>query len=354
VIFFLWHAQELLFGHPVMPIWKVTERMLSLLAIPILFSFSRITKEMFTKAAVAGLVTALAIVGIIMLIAAGIRFTHSRDWHEFTYHALANPIHTGAIYLSFYLLFALFKLNDEYWMPGRNRLKMLIAVFFLFLLLLSASKLFIGLGIPLLAWHNRALIKKFSANHKTMVVIVVILIGMGMIPFIKRAQFLSHPNIEMVKSVNFKNCPEPNGLNLRLIFLRFGIEILKEQHAWLTGTGMNRSKTLLSQKITQSNMYIGTKDGTDTGYLHYNFHDQYMETLVKEGLPGMMLLLLILIIFAVQRTERLFAPTLFVWVIAAFFFTESVLQRQAGIVLFCLIYCAFFISESYVTRSNDR
>lgn len=354
VLFFLWHAKEVTGNQPFLPAWKETEQMLSFLVIPLLFALTRITKEKFTIAAMWGLVPALLICGAVMLGAAGYRFALSGNWNEFTYHTLGKPFRMGAIYFSFYLLFALFKLDDPAWLPNRPGLKIYIGIALLFLLLLSASKLFIGLGIPLLAWHNRQFIQQLLTTRKKLSAVLLILVLLGLVPFLKRVQFLAHPDIDMVGSTNFKDCPEPNGLNLRLIFIRFGKEILDEQHAWISGVGMNRSHPLLNEKIVQYGMYTGTRDGSDTGYLNYNFHDQFMETLVKTGIPGLVILLAILTIFAIQCRERLFTPKIFLWIVAGFFLTESVLGRQAGIVFFCLIMFACFTREEPIAQSNER
>jgi O-antigen ligase len=354
VIFFMWHAKDLFGAHPFMPVWKETEKMLSFLVIPGLFALSRIRKDTFTKAALSGLVPALVICGTIMLTAALTRFVHSGDWSEFTYHKLAKPFHTGAIYFSFYILFALFKLDDPAWLSNRAGLKVTIGLFLLLLLLLSASKLLIGLGLPLLVWHDRRFIVQLWNNQQRLLGAMLILVVLGSIPFLKRVQVLAHPDFAMVGSANFRNCPEPNGLNLRLIFWRFGKEILDEQHTWLTGTGICSSQDFLNRKFIQYGLYTGYQVGPDTGYLNYNFHNQFAETLVRTGIPGLVILILILFIFAIQPREVLFAPKVFIWLITGFFLTESVLERQAGVVMFCLIYSAYFITDNHIAEKNDR
>ncbi|MCX6304212.1 MAG: O-antigen ligase family protein [Bacteroidetes bacterium] len=354
VVFFLWYAKELLWVRPFLPVWKETEQMLSLLVIPALFTLTRIRKDTFTKIAMTALASALAISGMVMLVAAASRFVHSGNYDEFTYHTLAGPFHTGAIYFSFYLLFVLFKLDDPDWMEDHRRLKAAIAVFFIFLLLLSASKLMIGLGFPLLAWHYRRFISQGWNNYRNLSVVLMILVAIGSAPFLKRSQVLIHPNLEMVTTMNFKNCPEPNGLNLRLVFWRFGIQVLDEQHAWITGVGMNRSRALLNQKFRQYGLYMGTGVGTDTGYLNYNYHNQFVETLVRAGIPGLVILILILVTFAVHSGGSRFTPGVFIWMIIVFFITESVLGRQAGLVFFCLVYSANFINENQMTIADDE
>jgi hypothetical protein len=150
----------------------------------------------------------------------------------------------------------------------------------------------------------------------------------------------------MAFSKNFKGLPEPNGLQLRLIFLRFGVEILNEQDAWISGTGMTQAQRLLNYKIRYYGMYLGTQVGTDTGYLNYNFHNQWMETTVRQGIIGLLLLLAAMLVpFAISGERSLF-PFIFFPVLLALFLTESVLQRQAGLVLVCLYLSSFLLLQS--------
>lgn len=354
VMFFLWQAKDLLYDRPLLPAWKETEQMLSFAVIPVIFAISRTGKKTFTKMALAGIVSGLAIAGTVMLVSAASRFVHSGSWSEFTYHNLARPFHAGAVYFSFFLLTALFKLDDPVWPDRHARLKVFIVVFFLVLFLLCASKLMIGLGLPLLAWHHRRFIFRIWHTRRTLVFMAFLVIAAGSVPFFTRLQPLYHPNIGMVTAENFKNHPEPDGLTLRLVLWRFGLEIMEEQHAWITGTGMNRSQPLLNLKMEQHGLFTGLPGNTGTGYLNYNYHNQYIETLVRTGIPGLVLLVIILITFVLQPRENLFAPKPFIWLVAGFFLTESVLERQAGIILFCLLYSAFYTANDHAVNSDDR
>lgn len=339
VILFAWIAAGLPTARPFLPAWKETERMLSLLVIPLTFLVSRTGRAAYGRAATAGLLTGLTLCGMVMLVAAAVRFIHSGTLSEFTYHRLAMPFHTGAVYFSCYLLFALFTAGEA---PFSTRIRTAIILFLLLLLLLSASKLFIGLGLPLLAIHYGRNAFRLRGQQKLTLAAGLLILTLFSIPFLQRAKRIMHPDFSLVGRENLRGIPEPDGLTLRLVFWRFGMEILREQDGWLTGTGMLRSQQLLDKKITDDGLYTGVPGTSDTGYLGYNFHDQYLETLVRNGVPGLLLLLAILLIFAIQPQRRLFAPKLFIGALAGFFLTESVLQRQAGLVFFCLIYCAFF------------
>jgi O-antigen ligase len=352
VMFFLWHASELLYDHPVREVWKETEQMLSFLLIPALFGLSRIRKEAFTKSALTALYAALLVAGLVMLAASATRFAHSGDWHEFTYHQLAKPFGMGAIYMSFFLLFALFTMGNKGAPIANRRMTIALALFFLLLLLLCASKLMVGLGLPLLAWQHRDLIALNRRNRRPWIVALLLFLTAGAIPFLQRVLPLTYQNPAIVNADNFREAPEPNGLTLRLVLWRFGLEILEEQQAWLTGVGMYHAQPLLNDKIAGHGLYTGTGRGTDTGYLNYNFHNQYIETIVRTGLPGLVILIGILAIFAMQPRERLFAPKEFIWIVTAFFLTESALERQAGIVFCCLFLFSYYNDDNQVVNMN--
>jgi hypothetical protein len=196
----------------------------------------------------------------------------------------------------------------------------------------------------LIVYYRKIIFLNRTFNAKWLILGFFLIIT-GSIPFIYRVQPLIKPNLELVKSESFKKCREPNGLELRLIFLRFGIDIMNEQRAWATGVGMTSSQPLLNNKIIQHKLYTGTMVGTDTGYLFYNFHNQFMETLVRTGIPGIILLIVMLFIMLLYDREELIVPKRYIWIVIGFFFTESLLERQAGIVFFSMIYAAGFIGK---------
>ncbi|MCP4437940.1 MAG: hypothetical protein GY810_03270 [Aureispira sp.] len=123
------------------------------------------------------------------------------------------------------------------------------------------------------------------------------------------------------------------GTTLRLMFWKFGKEIITEQKAWLYGVGVGDSQELLDKKMIDYNL-------KDSGYLGYNFHSQYIETIVEIGLIGLNLLAFILISFfrkmlAVQNIVGI----ILVIIVATLFLTESALEKHRGIV-----FLMFFIS----------
>lgn len=344
-LFFLWQAAELLTsGKPIIA-WKETEKQLSFAVIPLLFLITGIRRSEMVSIATGALVSSLLICSLLLLPAAFIRFHITGDPAEFSYHQLASPLHTGAIYFSLYLLYALFMAGDPAWLPDRPKMKAFVLLFLLTMLLLMAARMLLVAGIPLLIWYNRRTLFRRAGNLKIWLIAGGILLIAGTQPLITRIKPLLESNPGMAFAMDFRHAPEPNGLQLRLIFWRFGIETLNDRHAWITGTGMADAQILLNEKMVEYGLYTGTRTGSDTGYLNYNLHNQFMETLFRQGIIGLILLCILLMLPFIRPGKSLMFPPLFALVVVALFLTESVLERQAGIVFFVLISSGFLAGK---------
>ena len=113
---------------------------------------------------------------------------------------------------------------------------------------------------------------------------------------------------------------------------------MDDENAWLTGTGLGSRQQVLNSYYLRYGIYTGNPDLGDGGYLGYNFHNQYLEVMVGTGIPGLILLLFIIALKFLMQRGKLFFPSMVYIVLLIFFITESVLERQAGIVFFCLVW----------------
>lgn len=346
-LLFLWTAKDILAGTDAGAVWKEAEKKLSLLVIPLIFLLGRTARSRFTLLSLSGLGLSLALLGVAMTGRAAWRFAETGNWSVFTYHEFAGIGPLGAVYLSLYLLFMLFMAGDPDGPKINPRIRVILVLFYFVLLLLCASRMLIALGIPLLAWHYRARIAGAFRESGLLRWITLLVIVAGSFPVIQRVATLKRFEPEILRRDSFIGVPEPDGLTLRLILWRFGREILDEEHAWFAGTGLTQTQERLNAKIVQFGMYTGSGKAGDTGYLNYNFHNQYIETMVRSGWPGLLILLSILAIFAIKPPKSRFMPVIFLWVFGGLFLTESVLERQAGIVFFCLLVSAGFPDENH-------
>lgn len=349
-VFFLWHVASVIIhpgpAHPV----KILERQASYVLIPLILLLLRRRDLDYELWAIRGLFSGLLLSGIHMLVLAVKALMGSEDGFS-TYHDFTGPYSLGAIYYSWYLSAALLYLLYRDPEPFIRKYRYLVLACFLLLMLLSASKLFILFMVPAILWgvlRNQGNIK----NKKLVGGLVLVILLLGSVPFLKRVSELKNTDLRIVSQEQFSYDTPFNGVTIRLLQWRFAFEILDEQGGWLTGTGTGNKQLLLNEQYRRYGVYTGNPDLGDKGYLDYNFHNQYIETLVGTGFAGFVILLLLLGYILAGRNIKQAFPKIFFVLTVMFFMTESVLDRQAGIVFFCLTAC--MIVERHNQTFNGR
>ena len=82
-------------------------------------------------------------------------------------------------------------------------------------------------------------------------------------------------------------------------------------------------------------MYTGDPVRGDSGYLIYNTHNQFLETILQNGIIGLSVFLMIcfsLVKMAVLKKNRM--TSFIILLLLAWLFTESVFETQYGIIIF--------------------
>jgi O-antigen ligase len=300
-----------------------------------------------------GYCLALALASLYCLIVAAGHYLHDRDISVFFYHPLASPISQNAVFYSVYVLFgALYLLS-----PGggpilpdrlvrmRRPLQLSLIVFFTGMTILLSSKLILVILLIVVAI---ALIQHYSRGKRPRVVLtlgVSCLLVVGVVAFTNnpvKARFseLLTTDLDMIKTEHFIPGMAFNYLQIRVLECHFAVEILNEHHAWLFGVSPGDSQDLLDAKYVAANMYIGdTAEGPHRkirGFIGYNFHNQYVETLVRDGIPGLAALLFIFWLMAGIARRWMTRPAFFTFLtLLVFFIPEAPLTMQTGIFLFC-------------------
>jgi O-antigen ligase len=261
----------------------------------------------------------------------------------FFYHALVSPFKQHAVFVSIYVFVALIYLLEN----AKNGINFynkpihfsLIFYFTCFILLLS-SKLVISFSAGCLVYYFFLILK---ANLKSRFTIFILLFaGLAMIILVlstqnkisKRFDEILSGNLNVVEQQNFTPSVYFNGLQFRLLQWRFVKEILTEQHAWFTGVSDN-AQILLDKKYTSTHMYTGDMHSETRGYLGYNTHDEFLQSLLQSGIPGLFAFILVCytmvnLVIRGQNTQL----TIIVLLLIAYCFNESVLETQYGIMLF--------------------
>jgi O-antigen ligase len=279
-------------------------------------------------------------------------YLHVKDRGLFFYHDLTAPISQNAVFYSVYVLFAMqFLLSPEgsleitFLSAGLKKgLRIFLVAFFLLMIVLLSSKLI--LVIALLMLVNFFIKNIYSVrNRRTLVVAVLAASSLVAVlvvtdnPVRKRFEVMANGEIRAPKRSEINILTPFNALQLRLLEWEFAVEILKEHHAWIFGVSPGDSQDLLDQKYIDNHMYIGNPaEGPHRkvrGYIGYNFHNQYVQTLVHSGIIGLASLLAILALLVgialrwKTREARFTVLTLII-----FFIPEAPLTMQHGVFLF--------------------
>jgi O-antigen ligase len=141
-----------------------------------------------------------------------------------------------------------------------------------------------------------------------------------------------------------------NGLQFRLLQWRFVPQILSENRAWITGVGEGDAQQLLNDKYVSENMYIGDAQRGGKGFLGYNTHNEFLQSLLETGIPGLLLYVAVTLSLIKMMAQKRRAAFIFIGILLlAYSFSESVFESQYSSIIFLFVPLFFFQDER-----NDR
>ena len=292
------------------------------------------------------------------------RYQQSGSASVFFYHSLVNPIAQHAIYFSLMILFGLIflleaiKRNFRY-LPRSLHLS-LIGLLSLFLFMLS-SKLIISIYLVYLFLWLLQILKSNSSSRLIspvfigLVILSVLLVFSIPNPVSSRFYDIVRGNISIVRQDSFKPGDYFNGLQFRLLQWKFVPEILTENGRWWIGISPGDAQSYLNEKYLSKNMYSGDPTKGTRGYLVYNTHNQFLQTLLQTGIIGLVVLIatcLCMLKMAIEQKSRL---TIFITIaLLAWLFTESPFETQYGIMIFTFFPMLFTsMTDSGVLLKNQ-
>ncbi|HEX7844179.1 MAG TPA: hypothetical protein VF476_00180, partial [Chitinophagaceae bacterium] len=114
--------------------------------------------------------------------------------------------------------------------------------------------------------------------------------------------------------------------------------------------GAANAQPFLDSQYISRNMYRGNGSATDKGYLGYNTHNQFLESLLKNGIPGVIVFLAIFVGLLSMAWQKRKGGRLFILLLLlTYACIESVLETQYGIILFTFFPCLIYFADDEPT-----
>ena len=210
------------------------------------------------------------------------RFAATHDTGYFFYHKLVSNINMGgAIVASFFCMMSMAFL---FYLPDKNKIKWLLCCIFTVWIILLDSKMFLATLLLLIFMNG---IRRLSLPQKITSFMVIaaslLLLAFTNNPIKKRFMDMDHFQKSYLTATSFSPDMYFDGLSLRLVYIRFGLEIMHENGNYFTGAGTGDAENLLKKKIVAYHMYTGDGIKEKEGYLKYGYHNEYLQKLVQLG-----------------------------------------------------------------------
>lgn len=352
-LFFLLQIIPLASTNDLIQSWKHVQVKSALLFIPLcFFGCAFINKTRFN----ALMMVYVYILGGMLTWCLGTAFIDYHFYHAsttvFFYHPLVRDLGHHAVQFSILVftgvIYLLQRATQGWHLVNRSIHFLLTGYLTVGILLLSSKLVIIFLLVYLVYYLYILLQKKFRTQWAIAVVAVTgILLSSSILftqnPVSRRFNDVMHGNIGIIQQPSFGPAYYFNGVQFRLLQWRFVKEIMQENRAWLFGVTPANAQTLLNEKYLSTHMYTGEPGRNDRGFLGYNTHNQFLESLLQTGLVGLICFMVIcfeMVRMAVRQKSRLLSAV--VILLIAYSFIESVFETQYGLVIFIFFPLFFY------------
>jgi O-antigen ligase len=356
-LFFLLQLIYLPFASDLNEGWKHVQVKSALLFIPLCFYCSPfINKSRFSSLMNAYVYT----VAIVLTWCFGVSIIQYHFHHApitvFFYHQLVRDLGHHAVQFSILVFAALIYLlrsaKQGSYLMNRNFHFLLTGYFIAGIFLLSSKLVIIFLLGYLAVYGFNRLQQKLSTRWAVATVVIAVAVCSASLLFTQnpvsgRFNDVVYGDVRVITQNSFTPNHYFNGVQFRLLQWRFVKEILNEHRAWLFGVSPARAQLLLDQKYISTHMYIGSPGAAGNGYLGYNTHNQFLESLLQTGIIGLLCFIGIctkMIRMAIQQKSKLL--TALVALLLAYTFGDAVLETQYGLVLFLFLPLFFFLGQN--------
>ncbi|MCB0482459.1 MAG: O-antigen ligase family protein [Flavobacteriales bacterium] len=348
ISYFAIHVVSMMLSENSSEAWMQVQKKLSFFILPIFL----ITGPRLHKKALRSIFLlfgfSIALGALFFLLNALAVFTITGETAHFFYHDLVSAYGIHAVYFSIYCILGIFALLESATDPFfewedtylyKTFLTGVFGIITIVLFLLSSKMALVAYSVLVLFRTAILLKSNFGVGGFSKwawaALGLFIITGMAIAaPKITHRYQEITQNISAVNQQQFTYDSPLNGLTLRLIIWNQVFEIVEKENAYLMGVGNGDGQDKLNEAYAAIGLYTGNPDLNDMGYLEYNPHNQYVQEYLNTGIIGLAALLMLFVVGTLRAKTLafLFFATMFVFGLASL--SESVLQRQAGVVLF--------------------
>ena len=247
-------------------------------------------------------------------------------------YVLASKVHYVAWYYSFAIFISIYHLISSH---SNRTLWFLGLLILLFSLILLSSRAFILAFIVVFIlsffkWFKTAKTSRFMLA-KILSFAALFIFTLLLIPSTNLR--LNDTVVELQKMFGYDT---PKQTNPRVFIWRYGADLIAKNPIF--GFGVGDAKEELSVALESCDaMFWNGERNIPIQNKNYNFHNQFMQTWAEVGIFGFLILLFIMIYpFLLKNSHPLFL--IFIGLTFIGCLTESMFERQAGVVLFAFMY----------------
>jgi O-antigen ligase len=356
-LLFILQCLALAYTHNVSEGVKLLQRSSGLIVIPFAVATTNrfLAKENYSKVAFyfAAILCAASLYCLVINV---LKYFSGAPVSTFFFHDLVKPLSQHAIQFSILVFIGLIFLI-EHWKKENFFFNILVPPMVVFLsvfLVLLSSKLIISIFILyVLHLYNKKIHSTKSLFFVSLFIATVTIVLVTPNPVGNRFRGMFTGNSMLFAREKFNPGTYFNGVQFRLLEWRFTYEILNEQHAWLCGLTPGDAQSFLNKKYKETDMYLGLQGTPDHGYLNYHTHNQFLQSLLENGLPALANFIFIcLALFKMANSSKRMELKWLAFLLLIYCFTDAPFETQYGIVIFTFFPVFLYLTSDSVVSPN--
>lgn len=353
--FYVWYIIGVSYSENSPEAWRLIVLKITMFLWPLAFGSLSSLSNKHIRMVLYAFVATLFLSSFICLIIGFVDFLELRDWNRMFGNDLAQwrflPNHYFGMYTSFAILILAYDLMcSEVQSNSYKQVKIFLLVYFsFFLILLSVRIQLIALPAALFVLFFASDVERIQKVRFAKIgsaAFLLFALAVAVFPDSRRRIIETAHEIR-----SFEKVVDNKQTNHRVYIWREGIEVIKEDVLLGKGTGSEDQNLALRLDRIDAKFW----DGSNVYYLSkggYNYHNQFLQWFASNGVLGLLFCVGMFIIpfyQAIKNRKGLTAAWLSLCFIS--FVTESMLERQAGVLFFGFFFGLLIINQK---KSNEK